>query len=204
MMTRRAYATNWNWGGKGGQPIKVVTVTKADRGAALSLDCKLIDEIPVDPSQVVGLQLPDASGQLEAVAKKGGHEIARHLVETTDEPVKLRLAPDRGTLACDGCEALLVAVEALGAHGRPVLTANFGVAFEILGPGRIFGVGNGDPHSHDPEKGNRRSLFNGLVNIIVQATKDVGEIKLTATADGLSPATTVLKTAPTQPIQAIL
>ena len=38
-----------------------------------------------------------------------------------------------------------------------------------------------------------RSLFNGLAQIIVQPTKDAGEIKLTATAEGLKPATAVLE-----------
>jgi len=41
-----------------------------------------------------------------------------------------------------------------------------------------------------------RSLFNGLAQIIVQSTRDAGEIKLTATADGLAPATTVVQTQP--------
>jgi beta-galactosidase len=39
-----------------------------------------------------------------------------------------------------------------------------------------------------------RSLFNGLAQIIVQSTKDAGEIKLTATAVGLAPTTAVLET----------
>ncbi len=39
-----------------------------------------------------------------------------------------------------------------------------------------------------------RSLFNGLAQIIVQSTKDAGEIKLTATADGLQSATAVVQT----------
>jgi beta-galactosidase len=41
-----------------------------------------------------------------------------------------------------------------------------------------------------------RSLFNGLAQIIVQSTKEAGEIKLTATADGLTPATTVIQAQP--------
>jgi beta-galactosidase len=41
-----------------------------------------------------------------------------------------------------------------------------------------------------------RSLFNGLAQIIVQSTKDAGEIKLTATADGLTPATAAVQTQP--------
>jgi len=44
-----------------------------------------------------------------------------------------------------------------------------------------------------------RSLFNGLAQIIVQSTKDAGEIKLTASADGLTPATTTVNTQPSAP-----
>ena len=40
-----------------------------------------------------------------------------------------------------------------------------------------------------------RSLFNGLAQIMVQSTKDAGEIKLTASADGLQPATATIQTA---------
>jgi beta-galactosidase len=41
-----------------------------------------------------------------------------------------------------------------------------------------------------------RSVFNGLAQIIVQSTKDAGEIKLTATADGLKPVTATITTQP--------
>ncbi|HTL72838.1 MAG TPA: hypothetical protein VL863_06005, partial [bacterium] len=39
-----------------------------------------------------------------------------------------------------------------------------------------------------------RSLFNGLAQVIVQSTKDVGEIKLTAKSDGLTSATAKIQT----------
>jgi beta-galactosidase len=44
-----------------------------------------------------------------------------------------------------------------------------------------------------------RSLFNGLAQVIVQSTKNAGEIKLTATADGLLPAAAVLNSKPGTP-----
>jgi len=44
-----------------------------------------------------------------------------------------------------------------------------------------------------------RSLFNGLAQVIVQSTRDAGEIKLTAVSDGLQPATSVLNTQPCPP-----
>jgi beta-galactosidase len=39
-----------------------------------------------------------------------------------------------------------------------------------------------------------RSLFNGLAQVIVQSSKTAGEIKLTASADGLTPATGTVQT----------
>ena len=39
-----------------------------------------------------------------------------------------------------------------------------------------------------------RSVFNGLAQVIVQSTKDTGEIKLTATAEGLQAATATVTT----------
>ena len=42
----------------------------------------------------------------------------------------------------------------------------------------------------------KRSVFNGLAQIIVQSTKEPGAIKLTASADGLSPA---IVSVPSQP-----
>jgi beta-galactosidase len=47
-------------------------------------------------------------------------------------------------------------------------------------------------------------LFNGLAQVIVQSTKDAGEIKLTATADGLAPATSAVQTQPcAAPVRAL-
>ena len=44
-----------------------------------------------------------------------------------------------------------------------------------------------------------RSLFNGLAQVIVQSTREAGEIKLTATADGLKLATASVQTQPCVP-----
>ena len=193
---------HWNWPGKDGQNIKVLAATNCD-SVTLSLNGNRIEEKKVHAFQMSEWQVPYAPGKLEAVATKNGREVARFAVETTGEPVALRLTPDRKTLDADGQDAVPVTVEAIDAQGRPVPTANLPVEFELSGPGANIGVGNGDPNSHEPEKGNKVSIYNGLAQIIVQSTKDAGEIKLTATAEGLAPATTVVKTSATQPIPAV-
>jgi len=41
-----------------------------------------------------------------------------------------------------------------------------------------------------------RSVFNGLAQVIVQSERNSGEIKLTARAEGLMPATVTIRTKP--------
>ncbi len=184
---------HWNWPGKEGQPIKVMALTNADT-VALSLNGKLIEEKQVDPLMMVQWQVPYAPGRLEAVAKKGGKEVARYAVETTGDPVTLRLLPDRSALAGDGIDALPVTVEVLDKDGRGVPTANLPVEFESSGPGAIIGVGNGDPNCHEPDKGNKRSLFNGLAQVILQSQRGgSGNLVLRAKADGLQSAETTIE-----------
>jgi len=179
---------HWNWPGREGRPVKVMVATNADK-VALSLNGKAVGEKSADKYEMVSWEVPYAPGRLEAVAFKNGGEIARSFVETTGTPVALRLLPDRPSLAGDGEDAQPITVEAIDAEGRPVPTANFPVEFELTGPGAIVGLGNGDPNSHEPEKGNHRSLFNGLAQVIVQSTRDgSGALVLRAKTDNLRPA----------------
>jgi beta-galactosidase len=178
---------HWNWPGKNGQNIKVLTPTNGDT-VALFLNGQLVGEKKADPFQMVEWQVPYAPGRLEAVAKKDGREVARFAVETTGEPVALRLTPDRKALAGDGRDAVPVTVEAIDAQGRPVPTANLPVALELSGPGANIGVGNGDPNSHEPEKGNKVTLYNGLAQVILQSRRaGSGSLVLRARSAGLAP-----------------
>ena len=194
---------HWNWAGREGQPIKVMALANCDT-VALSLNGKVLGEKPVDKYEMATWDVPYAPGKLEAVGKKDGKQVARFTVGTTGEPAALRLTPDRAALAGDGWDALPVTVEVLDQDGCPVPTANLPVEFEITGPGAIIGHGNGDPNSHEPEKGKRRSLFNGLAQVIVQSQRNgSGTLVLTAKANGLKPAVMRIEVKPVAPWPAV-
>ncbi|HEX8322974.1 MAG TPA: beta-galactosidase GalA [Tepidisphaeraceae bacterium] len=179
---------HWNWAGQEGKPIKVMALTNAE-SVELILNGQSLGSKPVDPFMFVEWQVPYAAGRLEAIGTRGGREIARHAVETTGAPVALRLVPDRAELAGDTLDAMPVTVQAIDDKGRPVPIANSAVTFEISGGAAIIGLGNGDPLDHDPEMGNKRRLFNGLAQVILQSNRaGPGSLTLKATADGLNAA----------------
>ena len=194
---------HWNWKGKEGQSIKVLALTNAD-SVELFLNGKSLGEKKIDRLEGGEWDVTYAPGKLEAVAKKGGKEYARFAEETTGDPVALKLTPDRPDLAGDGADAQPITVSAVDAQGREVPTANLPVTFDLTGPVKIIGTGNGDNTSHEPEQTNQRSLFNGLAQVTLQSKRDSsGTAVLTAKAEGLTPAEAKIEVKAVPPIPSV-
>jgi len=81
-------------------------------------------------------------------------------------------------------------------QGRPVPTAGNKIHFAIAGAAKIIGVGNGNPSSQESDKADERSLFNGLAQVIVQSESGSGEMRLTASGEGLQPAQIAINVKP--------
>ena len=60
------------------------------------------------------------------------------------------------------------------------------VHFEIVGPGAIAAVDNGDNASHEPFQASQRHAWQGRCVAIVKATAAQGTIMLKASAPGLA------------------
>jgi beta-galactosidase len=80
-----------------------------------------------------------------------------------------------------------------------VPTASNLISFKVTGAGALIGVGNGDPNCQESDKEPKRSLFNGLAQVIVQSTQKPGEIRIEAVKEGwdgpeLTPAKLVVVT----------
>ncbi len=185
---------HWNWPADSiGRNIKVMAMGNAEK-VKLYLNGKLIQEAPIDKYEMVSWNVPYQPGKLEAVGYTNGKEVSRFKVETATEPVSIQLVPDRKTMVGDGWDATPITVLVLDAKGRPVPTANLPIDFSVTGPGSIIGLGNGDANSHEPEKGNRRSLYNGLAQVIVQSRPNSnGTLTLTATSGNLKAASITIQ-----------
>ena len=181
-------APHWNWAGKEGEPVKVMVMANT-KTVKLLLNGSEIGTQDTDPYRMNSFQVPYAPGKLEAIGYNDGKEVVRSAVETTGPAVSLELVPDRESLLGDGQDAMPITVRALDAQGRAVPTAAPLATFIVRGAGRSIGHGNGDPNSHEDEKGPARSLFNGLAQLIVQ-TNDAGSgsVEVEASAPGLAPA----------------
>jgi len=72
--------------------------------------------------------------------------------------------------------------------GNMVPNADDLMNFEISGPAKLIGVENGDILDLSPHKVSSRKVFNGKCILLIQATDQLGEIKVKATSGTLSEA----------------
>ncbi len=188
---------HWNWKGKEGQPIDVWVHSNSDE-VELFLNGASLGRKSMPKNGHLEWKVSYAPGTLVARGYTGGKEALTDKVETTGDPVSVQLTPDRSEISADAADVSVVTVSALDSDARAIATANLPVTFEISGPGRIIGVGNGDPVSHEADKSVdgvwKRSLFNGLAQIIVQSTGTPGEITLIARSPGLKDAVIKINT----------
>jgi len=196
---------HWNWPGREGNEIPVWVYSNLDE-VELFLNGKSLGSQRVPHLGHVQWKVRYEPGTIEARGAKDGKVVLTDKRETTGPAVSLRLSVDRTEINADGEDVAVVKVEGLDGDGRLVPIAKNSVEFKVSGAGALIGVGNGDPNCQESDKGAKRSLFNGFAQVIVQSTKQPGEIRIEAVKEGednpdLKPAGIVITTkqAPLRP-----
>ena len=104
----------------------------------------------------------------EVLAPSG---VATSLTLTLDVPSKATLTGER--LVLDGMDAALVRVSVVDSHGVLVSGSNAQVTFSVVsGPGRLAGIGNGNPSSHTMLHATTTQVYGGLARIVVMVNVD--------------------------------
>ncbi|MGA1983148.1 MAG: glycoside hydrolase family 2 TIM barrel-domain containing protein [Acidobacteriaceae bacterium] len=207
---------HWNWKGREGQFIPVTCYTNCDtvelfingrsvgvrgyefprygmqdrygniaprdRALRTTADLHLSWDVPYEP------------GTLKAVGTKDGAAVVTMEVSTTGEPAAIRLSADRTEIMADRRDVAHIMVEVLDQQGRVVPMAENEITFDVQGEGKLIGVDNGNPQSHDSYKVNHCKAFNGLCLAVVQSAAKSGSIRIAASSPSLQSAALTVTT----------
>jgi beta-galactosidase len=174
---------HWDWHGREGDEIPVWVHSNLDE-VELFVNGESLGSQKVPHLGHVEWKVKYEPGFIEARGSKDGKVVLTEKRETTGPTVAIRLTADRTEIDADGADVAILKVEALDKEGRPVPTAGNLIGFKVIGAGSLIGVGNGDPNCQESDKEPKRSLFNGLAQVIVQSTKWPGEIHIEAAKEG--------------------
>lgn len=142
---------HWNWPGRRGETIDVRVHSNAG-AVELFLNGKSLGRQSVVPHHHLSWKVKYEPGQLEARGYWPDGSVRTDTVATTEQPAAITLEADRASIQADGRDVSVVTVQVRDTDGRIVPTADDLVHFSIEGPGRIIGVGNGNPSSHEPDR----------------------------------------------------
>jgi beta-galactosidase len=170
---------HWNWEQRNGETIRVWVHSNLDE-VELFLNGQSQGSQKVQALTHLEWQVKYQPGVIEARGRKHGSVVMSVKRETTGAPTAIKLTAVRNEIDADGEDIVIVRVEVLDSAGRHVPTADSLINFKITGAGTLLGVGNGDPNCQESDKEPRRSLFNGLAQLLVRGTKTPGEINIEA------------------------
>jgi beta-galactosidase len=131
---------HWNWNGEDGQEIEVTINTNLDE-VELYLNKRSIGKKEILENSSQNWQVIYEPGILEAVGYKNGIEVLHKQRKTTGKPSAIQLLADRSQIKADGKDVSVITVRVIDE-----------ILFSLKGIGKIIGVGNGNPSSHEPDK----------------------------------------------------
>jgi beta-galactosidase len=141
---------HWNWPGREGGEIDMRALSNCQE-VELFLNGRSLGKQTMKKNSELKWKVKYAPGTLSAKGYKNGQLVAETKVETTGAPAAVQLTPNRSTLNADGEDVSVFTVAVTDAQGRVVPVAADLIHFELSGPGKILGVGNGDPSCHEPD-----------------------------------------------------
>jgi beta-galactosidase len=175
---------HWNWEGEEGQPIEVWAYSNCAE-VELIVNGRSVGRKPMPRNGHLAWQVPFAAGKIEARGYDHGVVTARDRRDTAGPPHAIVLTSDRSRIRAVGNDVAIVTARIVDRSGRLVPTADVPLELEVSGAGRLIGSGNGNPVAERSDRSAGERSFNGLGQLLVQSTRSVGPITITARAQDL-------------------
>ncbi len=185
---------SWTWPAFQGKPIRVDVLSVCDR-VRLFLNGKLIGESPTYEC-MASFNVPYAPGTLKAVGLSGKQPVVEAELRTAGDAAAIRLTPDRSTIQADGQDLSFLTVEVTDHDGVLQQNAANNIHFSLAGPGTIAGVANADMAGEEPYQGDQRRVVDGRALLVIRSTRQAGNIRVKATAQGLREAEMAIEAQP--------
>lgn len=135
---------HWNWQGEENKPKEVWVYSNCDE-VELLLNEQSLGKKRMEKNGHLTWTVDYKPGVLEAIGFKNGKKIKSDLVKTTNAPAQVFVAQEQIPVAHPNIAILRVSVK--DASGNVVPNAVNEIDFQVTGPAKIIGVGNGNPTS---------------------------------------------------------
>ncbi|WP_437921439.1 sugar-binding domain-containing protein [Sphingobacterium sp. LRF_L2] len=181
---------SWTWPGHDGKDIEVEVYSRYP-AVRLYINEQLIAEktTAANSEFKASFTVPYQPGKIRAVGVVQGKEVDEYVLTSSGEAQQIRLIADRENIKADGQDLSFINVEVADATGILNPHAANRITFSIEGTGSIIAVDNANLQDEDNYTDKSRKAWKGRAMLVVKSSKEKGNIRIKATADGLKAAT---------------
>ena len=126
-------------------------------------------------------------GNVTAIARdKNNKEVARHVLQTAGNPVKLKIEEETSEWLADGMDLHYLTVTAVDNKGRVVPDFEEQLTIDITGPAYLLALDNGDHYTDELFAGIKtKKMRHGRMQVILRSQRQAGKVTVRATSHGL-------------------
>lgn len=172
---------HWNLSGKKGKVVDVWAYSNCDE-VELFLNGKSLGKKKMELNGHLSWKVVYEPGKLEGVGYKNGKKLINEIIKTTGPASILQIESSNTSLKANGEDIAVLNISTTDNNGLHVPTADNLINFEIKGPGKIIGVGNGDPTSLEPDQYHEHINTVGIENLKEKIVADKN-VKAETSAD---------------------
>lgn len=180
-----------------GTPVELYCLSNCEE-IEISLNGEVIKKERVNfnaksPEPWLKWQIPYYQGTLKVRGFNNNKEVCCKELTTFGEPDRLRISADRTELVSGGEDIAFLRIDVLDQADNFVADAAVKLQIKVEGAGHLLGLASGDPASHEQEKSDTITTFNGSALAVVKTINTEGDILVTVSCGSLKNAQIVLK-----------
>lgn len=183
-----------HWNRKSGSIQNLFTYTNADEVELLvngkSLGIKRNNKEDIRQRNMIYWQdVPYGDGgNVVAIARNDGKEVARYQLNTTGKAVALKMEPENIAWKADGMDLQYIRIHAIDSKGNIVPTATGEISLDVSGEAKLIALDNGDHYTNELFSGSKRSLNRGFAMAVLRSNRAGGKVTVKASLQGLKSA----------------
>ena len=170
---------HWNHKGKEGQEIAVWTFSNCDE-VELFVNKKSAGKKAMPVNGHLEWKVKYVPGVVEAIGYKKGKKIITNKVQTTNAAAAVNVSSNKNTINANKEDIVMITIDALDKNNLHVPDATDEITFSITGPGKIIGVGNGNPSSLEADKYLETIKVVAIENLKEKIISDINTVEETA------------------------
>ena len=142
---------DWNLKGRVGQETKVTVYSNCEQ-VELLLNDKSLGKKDMPLNGHLEWLVNYQPGVLTARGYTTNKMVLESKIDSSGSAAAIQLIPDCIGIKADGEDVSVITVQVTDRQGMIVPNGNNNIRFSVDGPGKIIGVGNGDPSSHEADR----------------------------------------------------